>query len=70
MGIGRVEAKPLLPKDWGAFSGALNELCLASFKRDNFLAKRKEMRPCPMDLSNDWDWDTRRQRAVKESLSE
>ena len=40
VGIGRAEAERLaeclLPKDWGAFSEALNELCLASFKRDNF----------------------------------
>ena len=36
MGIGRAEAERLLPKDWRAFSGALNELCLASFMRDNF----------------------------------
>ena len=38
--IGRAEAERLaeclLPRDWRVFSGALNELCLASFKRDNF----------------------------------
>ena len=40
VGIGKAEAERLaeclLPKDWGAFSEALNELCLASFMRDNF----------------------------------
>ena len=32
VGIGRVEAKPLLPKDRGAFSEALNEMRLVELK--------------------------------------